>query len=227
MSYKNLFYIDIETVSNFKDFETFKNIDSVGSSIFEKKAITQYQYDYNIEEYYKNKAGLIPEWGKIVCFSFGFFTSTNELKIKTKRIEANNEEDLIKEIKEVLDVISNKNKVLCGFNIKQFDIPYIVKKFIQYDIEIPKCINFIGKKPWEINVIDIFELWKSNSTYYTSLEELAYFLNIENPKDFLKGDQIHDTYYVENNIDKISQYCEKDILTTTLIAKKILTLHGN
>lgn len=224
--YKNLFYIDIETVSNYKDFETFKNNDKKGAEIFEKKASTQYNYDYNIEEYYKNKAGLIPEWGKIICFSFGFLTSSSELKIKSKKIVNDDEETLIKEIKEVFDIISDKNKNLCGFNIKQFDIPFLVKKLIKYNLQIPKCLNFIGKKPWEITVIDIFELWKGTSTYYTSLEELAYFLNVENPKDFLRGDEINKTYYDEDNLEKICQYCEKDILTTTLLTKKILSLHN-
>jgi 3'-5' exonuclease len=224
--FKSLFYIDIETVSKYKDFEEFKLYNPKGSEIFENKAATQYNYDYNINEYYKNKAGLIPEYGKIVCFSFGYLTSTSELKIKTKHIKDDDELSLLKDIKEVLDIISEKNKNLCGFNIKAFDIPYIVKKFIQHNIEIPKCLNFIGKKPWEITVLDIFETWKSSSSYYASLEEVAHFLNIENPKDFLKGSEIHDTYYNENNIEKIIQYCEKDILTLTLITKKILTMYN-
>ena len=111
MYYKDLFYFDIETVGNYKDYQTCKENDPKCAELFEKK------YNKNdwmkektssVDEAYKNYAGLFTTYGKIVCVSFGYFTNKNEKKYTIGSIYNDNEKTLIEEITELFNKVSSE-----------------------------------------------------------------------------------------------------------------------
>ena len=59
---------------------------------------------------------------------------------------------------------------------------------------------------------------------YTSLALLAEVLGIPSPKDDIDGSMVGKVYWAERNIQRIADYCLKDVLTT---AKVFLHLSGN
>jgi hypothetical protein len=90
-----------------------------------------------------------------------------------------------------------------------------------HGIEIPNILNIVGKKPWEIMHLDTMELWKfGDYKNYTSLNVLAKCFGIPSPKDDIDGIMVGHTYWHQNDLDRISVYCKKDIVTTAQILMK-------
>lgn len=81
-------------------------------------------------------------------------------------------------------------------------------------LKLPDPINVAGKKPWEVKHLDTLELWKfGDYKAYTSLELLAHVFGIPTPKDDIDGSQVGSVYWQEGDLQRIAQYCEKDVVT--------------
>jgi len=50
---------------------------------------------------------------------------------------------------------------------------------------------------------------------------MAHVLGIPSPKDDIDGSQVRDTYYEEQDIDRIIEYCEKDTVTVAQILLRL------
>ncbi len=90
---------------------------------------------------------------------------------------------------------------------------------------LPSLLNISGKKPWEVkHLADTLEHWKfGDYKNYTSLDLLAYTLNIPSPKNDMDGSLVGAAYWNEKALEKIRMYCERDVLT---VAQVYLRLHG-
>ena len=82
-----------------------------------------------------------------------------------------------------------------------------------HQIQLPKKLNLFGKKPWEVPHLDTMELWKfGDYKHYTSIRLLTKIFGIPTPKDDIDGSQVMGVYYDENDLDRIEEYCRKDVL---------------
>ena len=52
---------------------------------------------------------------------------------------------------------------------------------------------------------------------YTSLKLLTHTLNISSPKTDLDGSQVAGVYYNDNDLERIVNYCEQDVLSIAQI----------
>jgi predicted PolB exonuclease-like 3'-5' exonuclease len=85
-------------------------------------------------------------------------------------------------------------------------------------------LNIAGKKPWEINLLDTMELWKfGDYKSYTSLDLLAASFNIPTPKDDIDGSMVWKVFWEENDLERIKNYCQKDVVT---VAQILLSFRG-
>ena len=104
-------------------------------------------------------------------------------------------------------------KILCGHNAKEFDFPYLCRRMLIHGIRLPKVLDISGKKPWEIKHLDTMELWKfGDYKAYTSLALLCHIFQIPTPKDDISGADVARVYYEEQNLERITKYCEKDVV---------------
>ena len=88
-------------------------------------------------------------------------------------------------------------------------------------IEIPEILNTAGKKPWEVNHLDTMELWKfGDYKSFASLNLLAAIFGIPTPKDDIDGSQVGEVYWKTGDLERISTYCQKDVLTVAQIFLK-------
>ena len=91
-------------------------------------------------------------------------------------------------------------------------------------ISLPSILNTPGKKPWEVNHLDTLELWKfGDYKSFTSLNLMATIFGIPTPKDDIDGSKVWEVYWLENNLQRITTYCQKDTLT---IAQLFLKFRG-
>jgi predicted PolB exonuclease-like 3'-5' exonuclease len=227
MNYKKLFYFDIETTSEHKTFNDFVKNDTRGANNFLKRfnrrQSTSMKYE-TVHDAYRHNSMFFPEYGQILSLSYGFFAGDN-LVVKSL-INDGDEEKLMKEIQRVFDKISELKFAPCGQNIKGFDIPFIVKKLYKYNLRIPTSLQSLGKKPWEVNIVDTTELWKGMGWDTSSLDEIAHTLNLPSPKEDIDGSQVYEIFWEEHDLKRIAEYCERDVKVLPGIVKHLLDLNS-
>ena len=189
-------------------------MDGKTRELFEAKTRFQAERDNKpYDEVYADRAGILAEFGKIVCISVGFVNdSPTGKQIRMKSFYHDDEETLLKNFKDLLEN-SDKFQILCGHNAKEFDFPYICRRMLIHGIRLPDVLDIAGKKPWEISHLDTMELWKfGDFKAYTSLALLCHVFNIPTPKDDISGADVARVYYEENDLERIKVYCEKDVV---------------
>ncbi len=207
---ENILFLDIETVPLFPNYTM---LDGASKMLWDKKSSYLSNEELPKEVLYE-RAGIYAEFGRVLCICVGKIHQKEGKNILSMRSFFNEQEDLLlNEFSGFLNKL-NKQIVLCAHNGKEFDFPYLCRRFIINQIELPECLNIAGKKPWEIKHLDTMELWKfGDYKHYTSLELLAHTLNIPTPKDDIDGSQVNKVYYQENDPQRIIQYCFKDVIT--------------
>ncbi|MEO6818848.1 MAG: ribonuclease H-like domain-containing protein [Ginsengibacter sp.] len=213
-----LFMIDIETVSGLANFQL---LTEEWQHLWTEKISKQLPLDTSAEEFYPLRAAILAEFAKVVCISFGYFKKEdNEWKLRIKSLCSDNEAQLLNNFTETLTQLHTKNKkwIFTGHNIKEFDIPFLSRRMLVNDIEIPAYIDFQNMKPWESPVIDTLHLWRfGDYKHYTSLKLLAAVLGIPSPKDDIDGSMVGRVFWEEKNLPRIAMYCEKDVVTVANI----------
>jgi len=221
-----ILFFDIETASAAPNYT---EMDADLQSLWDHKAgywlKTEHDHkDPNVfADLYMKKAGIYAEFGKVVCISMGILRKDkNGIKeLRLSSIYGTDEKTILSEFAQLINKYFNDpaNDFLCGHNIKEFDVPYLSRRMIIHGISLPKMLDNAGKKPWETNhLIDTLELWKfGDYKNYTSLKLLAYVLGIPSPKDDIDGSMVSQVFWEEKNLDRIMEYCQKDVKTTVQV----------
>jgi 3'-5' exonuclease len=82
------------------------------------------------------------------------------------------------------------------------------------NIAIPKILNTQDLKPWEVPHYDTMEMWRfGDKKAYTSLELLAATLDVTTSKSDIDGSQVNHTYYKLHDLQRIAEYCKRDVST--------------
>ena len=222
LNLENILFLDIETVP---ETQHFNALDDTKQALWEAKSQYQRKDEFTPEEFYE-RAGIWAEFGKIVCISVGYFNIQGDTRTLRVTSFHGDEMTILKDFKNLLmSHFSQANHLLCAHNGKEFDFPYIARRMIIHNIELPYKLNLFGKKPWEVPHLDTLELWKfGDYKTYTSLKLLTNVLGIPSPKDDIDGSEVYRVYYEENDIDRIITYCEKD---TIAVAQIFLRLRGD
>jgi uncharacterized protein YprB with RNaseH-like and TPR domain len=212
----DILFLDIETVPQ---EENWSLLSKSAQELFENKTQYQRKDEFTAAQFYE-RAGIWAEFGKIICISVGYFVDIKEVKqFRITSFFGDNEHQLLTDFKVLLNKhFAKKANVLCAHNGKEFDFPFIARRMIVHQIELPSKLNLFGKKPWEIPHLDTLELWKfGDYKHYTSLKLLTSILGIPSPKGDIDGSEVAGVYYKEKNIERIVTYCEKDTIAVAQI----------
>jgi 3'-5' exonuclease len=215
---EDILFIDIETVSQFKNYE---EVPEALKHIWEKKfANSTILNQFLIEESYTQKAAIFSEYGKIICISIGMYDKIKD-EFRIKSFFNKDEKSLLLEFEIFCSTLKRKF-IFCGHNIKEFDIPYICRRLLINQIQIPKILDFQEKKPWEMEMVDTLQLWKfGDYKNYTSLETLTTIFDIPTPKNDIDGSQVGAVYWLEDNLNRIVNYCQQDVIAVIQLYRKI------
>jgi DNA polymerase elongation subunit (family B) len=209
----HILFLDVETVPQVYDF---KDVPQRSKYLFNEKVKNQVNEEVTVEQLYRLRGGILAEFGKIICISVGYIQKIDdEYKLRLKSFYGDNEKKILEDFSTLLNKSfkNEKEDVLCAHNGKEFDFPYLCRRMLVNGIKIPKILQIMGKKPWEINHIDTLEFWKfGDYKHYTSLELLTEIFGIPSPKDDIKGSDVARVYWEENDLNRIAKYCQKDVL---------------
>ena len=214
---EKILFLDIETVP---EFGNWTDVDETSQKLWDKKTKMQRKEDFTAEEFYKERGGIMAEFGKIICISVGILEKNEKLKIKS--FYGDDEKILLQEFGEIFNRPKLKDVILCAHNGKEFDFPWIARRFLINGMQPPLPFQMFGKKPWEIPHLDTLELWKfGDYKSFVSLELLAHVFGIPTPKDDIDGSMVASIYYIEKDLFRIVTYCEKDVLTLANVFRRM------
>lgn len=206
MEIEKILFLDIETVPLVYNY---KDLNETSKELWNKK--WQYNKDFSPEQQYQ-KAGIYAEFAKIVVIGLGYY---HQGQFRVKAISSTNESEILVEFSDLLKQHFNSSShVLCAHNGKEFDFPFLCRRFLIHNMPLPKTLQIQGLKPWEVKHIDTMDLWKFGDVKnFSSLNLLAHVLGIPSPKDDMDGSLVGKTFYEEKNLEKIANYCKKDVIT--------------
>ena len=217
ISLEKVLFLDIETVPN---HPVWKDVSESEQQLWDKKTKNQRKEDFTAEEYYLERGGIMAEFGRIICITVGMLEKNDTLKIKS--FYGDNELELLEEFGDIFNSPKLRDVILCAHNGKEFDFPWIARRFLINGIQPPLPFQMFGKKPWEIPHLDTMELWKfGDYKSFVSLELLAHLFGIPTPKDDINGSQVASIYHIDNDLARIVKYCEKDVLTLANVFRKM------
>ncbi|MBS1919814.1 MAG: 3'-5' exonuclease [Bacteroidetes bacterium] len=224
ISINNILFLDIETVPQ---YSTYSELPEDWKMLWNHKAsfLIRNKETETPESIY-SRAGIYAEFGKIICIGCGVVLENGvNKKISIKCFSGDDERLLLGLFSEMLNKWSpDSSKFLCAHNGKEFDFPFLCRRFVVNQIPVPPLLRLSGKKPWEVNHLDTLELWKfGDFKSYTSLNLLAHTLGIPTPKDDIDGSMVWEVYWKEKNLERIATYCQKDVIT---VAQIFLCLNG-
>ncbi|RKF05161.1 hypothetical protein C8N26_0562 [Tenacibaculum lutimaris] len=221
LNLQNILFLDIETVP---EVELFADLSPEMQELYALKTLYQRKDEFTPEEFY-HRAGIWAEFGKIICISVGYFVERKGVsQLRVTSFYGDNEHKLLVDFKNLLDThFNHPNHLLCAHNGKEFDFPYIARRMIINQIELPNKLNLFGKKPWEVPHIDTMDLWKfGDYKHYTSLKLLTAILGIPSPKQDIDGSEVANVYYQEKNLSRIVEYCERDTVAVAQLLLRFL-----
>jgi predicted PolB exonuclease-like 3'-5' exonuclease len=210
-------FIDIETVPAFPELKG-------ANAEFTKLYMQRFGHELennipekhdNFEDHFTDKAGLYAEFGKIVCVSMGYI---QEEKIKLKSFCSDNEKQILEGVAQTM----GKATSLVAHNGKDFDYPWLCRRMIVNGVPLPTLLQIQNLKPWEVKLEDTVDLWRFGQLYHKpSLAILCYLFGIPSPKGGMDGSKVQDVFYKEKNYQKISDYCEGDVVALVNVYRKM------
>ena len=214
---ERVLFLDIETVPAFGNWE---EVSPEEQKLWDKKTKGQRGDEVFVGEFYEERAGVMAEFGKIICISVGMLEKGNYLRIKS--FAGDDEARLLEDFGKIFNSPRLSNSILCAHNGKEFDFPWIARRMLINGFQPPVPFQMFGKKPWEVPHLDTMELWKFGDwKSYTSLELLAHVFGVPTPKDDIDGSMVAEIYYKEKDLPRIVTYCEKDVLTLANVFRRM------
>ncbi|MBL0103101.1 MAG: 3'-5' exonuclease [Bacteroidetes bacterium] len=206
ISLQNILFIDIETVPL---YSTYDEMPEALKILWDKKCNSFREPKDPVENY--PRAGIYAEFGKIICIGCGYFDEMNNLRLLS--FHGHDERTILKQFAEFAGKnFSRPKHYLCAHNGKEFDFPFLCRRYLVNGLSLPSILNLSGKKPWEVPHLDTLELWKfGDYKAYTSLSLLAAIFGISSPKEDMDGSMVWKVYWEENDLLRIVKYCLKDV----------------
>ena len=225
-SLTDLLFIDIETVP--QECEHC-DLPADRRQLFFDKISKSVPENFDEAEVYRQKAGILAEFGKVVCISTGYlYKDTAETYgMKLKSICNDDEKTLLQNFIELVNKFcaARPKFQFAGHNIREFDIPYLCRRMIINNIPLPKYLQIHGAKPWEVNMVDTMQWWKfGDYKNYTSLNLLAHVLGVPTSKTDIDGSMVQHVYYKEKDLKRIVEYCQRDVVVVAQIIQRFHNL---
>lgn len=221
---KSLLVYDIETARSYNELSDAPAQFAESWNLMHTKKNLGERYA-SPEESYLGESGLYPAFSNIVAISLGSWVK-GEIVVKNMNYCDMSDDDERKIVEHFMKILTKYPQVIIGgFNITGFDNPFMVRKSIKHEIQIPLQLQIWAKKPWEQQVFDLFTFWKMSSFSgsgpgYVSLDAICLEMGVTSPKDGISGADVGDEFW-KGNCDEIAEYCGKDVKATMEVIENI------
>ena len=136
---ENILFLDIETVPEATDFG---QLGEEAQDLYAAKTVYKRKADDLSAEDYYNRAGIWAEFGKIVCVSVGYMTTTTDGRQFRVRSFSGDEKELLIEFKALLDShFSAAQHKLCAHNGKEFGFTCMARRKLKDRLELAHVLQ--------------------------------------------------------------------------------------
>lgn len=225
---RDILFLDIETVACEACFDDLN--ERLKMQWSRKAGFLRRSPDQSDDMLFKDRAGIQAEFGKIICIAVARFVDSDsgDPVLRTRVYASHNERELLTTFKNMMEKMDPNTLKLCAHNGKEFDFPYLCRRMLINDIALPAALNIAGRKPWEIPHLDTMEMWKfGDFKHYTSLDLLAAIFEIPTSKSDIDGSQVNSVYYESGDLDRIKEYCMRDVIVLVRLFLKLKTIRLN
>lgn len=223
-------FLDMETVPEYKSFDELETFNPKKAEIWKEK-----QHQMIIDKYpdlvgsgyektYWERAALYAEYNKIVAITLG--AAGLKTSPQTNTFYGNDEKSIIDRaittINTLINPITRPNTRIWGYYSNRFDIPVLYKKTLMHQLSLPMCFSFHMLKPWDTQCKDVYDLWNvMMGERIGSLDLLSAIFGIESPKEEMDGSMVKYAFYNDGDTKKIANYCNRDVITTINLLRKM------
>lgn len=218
----NLLLIDIETIPQAPGYS---ELSADWKTLWWDKISKTVPENTTPDEAYEQKAGILAEFGKVICISTAYFFENEEgrISLKMKSVSGDDERAVLLDFIAITDKFYKHNNQLqfAGHNVKEFDIPFLCRRMIVNNVPLPSYLQLHAAKPWEVRIVDTLQWWKfGDYKNYISLHLLANVLGIPTSKTDMDGSMVKDVYYKEKDLPRIVDYCQRDVVVVGNVVLK-------
>lgn len=212
---EKIYFLDIETVSLFPEFNS---MDKDYKDLWIAKAQNIPEVNGLRADPVKDfsRSGIYAEFGRVVSISIGCIRGE---KYVIHTFSHDNEKVLLEDFSKTMGPhLSSGIYILCGHNLKEFDIPFLCRRMIVNQVEIPLVMDLRGSRPSANPHLDTLDLWKfGDFKHYTPLNLLAKTLGVKFPGVENPGIRIHGLFWGERNWEEIIRINQSNLLTASRI----------
>jgi DNA polymerase elongation subunit (family B) len=219
-----ILFLDIETATLVARYEDLP-LRMKEAWEYESRKIREEEYPgATAGEKFARHASFYPEFGRVVCISAAFinFLPGKEPELVVKSFYSSDERALLSAFGQMLDK-QKRCPCLCAHNGREFDYPYLGKRFLIQGIHLPRCLSLRDKAGWETrHLMDTMHLWRFSAwKEYRRLELICAVLDIPTSKDDIDGSMVNDVFWKERNLTRIARYCQKDVIALIQVVMRL------
>lgn len=167
------------------------------------------------------RAGIYAEFGRVVCISIGM-VSDGELRIKS--FAQSDEKELLETFVKALSATVSKYKdlVLLAHHGKEFDFPFIARRFLVNGIKVPLFFAEIRSNRKKARFLELLDLWKfGDYKNFTPLELLAEILSVPIPEGYAESSENFGLYWHQGTPEVIQAMSEARLRLTAEVYKRL------
>jgi hypothetical protein len=215
---ENYDYYQKPKVKLFFDIETIPappKIKDTATKVTFQKLLTKdsnLKLTKKLEDYLYRQTAISGDFGRIFCIGYAINNETVKI-IKGK------ESEILKHWWQITD----KTDLFIGHNIMDFDLRFIFKRSIINKINpSTKHANLSFARYRNFPIYDTMREWEKWSASFIKLDTLAKILNLPSSKTGgIDGSQVYD-FYLKHQYAKIYKYCQKDVVLTRDVYKRMI-----
>lgn len=150
-------------------------------------------------------------FGRVLCIGYA-------IDDKPTKIICNDGNEK-KTLEEFWNVAQNCD-LFVGHNVMEFDFKFIYQRSIVLGVK-PTIPNLSFARYRSSPIYDTMKEWVKWGKDHVGLEHIALALGLPTPKDGIDGSQVAQVYS-EGGIEKICEYCKRDVETTRAVYKRMI-----
>src|SRR5687767_4990016 len=142
-SLQHILFLDVETASQWPCYD---DMGDHGKLLWKQKISPMARRDtheWKADDYaasYKDRAAIYAEFGKVIVISAGVITNGGEEPVlRIKSFYGEDEKEILTAFAELMSrsFYDPNRHILCGHNIREFDIPYLCRRYAVHGIHLP------------------------------------------------------------------------------------------
>ena len=150
---KEKLFLKVFSVSQYIDYQALPNEEKY---YWNEKSTRLGCQDHEVS--YVNKSGIYAEFARVGAIGLGIVRND---EVRFKFFKGDTEEELLISFIELIEnKFQDRKYQLCGYNIKEFDVPFLCRRLLVNSVNIPDFITVKSQKPWEYPHLELLNFWK-------------------------------------------------------------------